>query len=73
MISAASSPPRRPPSRSTAIRLWRRTLLESDFTIEDLVNHERPMSFYLVVPPSDKIRLSPAYPLDVYHDREPAY
>ncbi len=31
----------------------------SDFTIEDLVNHERPVSLYLVVPPSDKIRLRP--------------
>jgi type IV secretion system protein VirD4 len=29
----------------------------SDFTIDDLVNHERPISLYLVVPPSDKIRL----------------
>jgi type IV secretion system protein VirD4 len=29
----------------------------SDFTINDLVNHERPVSLYLVVPPSDKIRL----------------
>jgi type IV secretion system protein VirD4 len=31
----------------------------SDFTISDLVNHERPISLYLVVPPSDKIRLRP--------------
>ncbi len=31
----------------------------SDFTINDLVNHERPISLYLVVPPSDKIRLRP--------------
>src|SRR5579883_2637378 len=29
----------------------------SDFTIDDLVNHARPVSLYLVVPPSDKIRL----------------
>ncbi len=29
----------------------------SDFTINDLVNYERPVSLYLVVPPSDKIRL----------------
>lgn len=29
----------------------------SDFRINDLVNHERPVSLYLVVPPSDKIRL----------------
>jgi type IV secretion system protein VirD4 len=31
----------------------------SDFTINDLVNHDRPVSLYLVVPPSDKIRLRP--------------
>jgi type IV secretion system protein VirD4 len=31
----------------------------SDFRIEDLVNFERPVSLYLVVPPSDKIRLRP--------------
>lgn len=31
----------------------------SDFTINDLVNHSRPVSLYLVVPPSDKIRLRP--------------
>src|SRR5436309_13046372 len=30
-----------------------------DFTIQNLVNHERPVSLYLVVPPSDKIRLRP--------------
>jgi type IV secretion system protein VirD4 len=29
----------------------------SDFTIDDLVNYVRPISLYLVVPPSDKIRL----------------
>ena len=29
----------------------------SDFTINDLVNDDRPVSLYLVVPPSDKIRL----------------
>src|SRR5580704_2332925 len=31
----------------------------SDFTIADLVNYSRPISLYLVVPPSDKIRLRP--------------
>ena len=31
----------------------------SDFTIQDLVNSYRPISLYLVVPPSDKIRLRP--------------
>jgi type IV secretion system protein VirD4 len=31
----------------------------SDFSINDLVNHEHPVSLYIVVPPSDKIRLRP--------------
>jgi type IV secretion system protein VirD4 len=31
----------------------------SDFTINDLVNNDSPVSLYLVVPPSDKIRLRP--------------
>jgi type IV secretion system protein VirD4 len=31
----------------------------SDFAISDLVGHERAISLYLVVPPSDKIRLRP--------------
>jgi type IV secretion system protein VirD4 len=31
----------------------------SDFAINDLVNNDRPVSLYLVVPPSDKIRLRP--------------
>jgi type IV secretion system protein VirD4 len=31
----------------------------SDLTINDLVNNDRPVSLYLVVPPSDKIRLRP--------------
>ena len=31
----------------------------SDFTIDELVNHVHPISLYLVVPPSDKIRLRP--------------
>jgi len=34
-----------------------RNTASSDFTINDLVNHEKPVSLYLVVPPSDKIRL----------------
>jgi type IV secretion system protein VirD4 len=29
----------------------------SDFSVQDLVNNARPVSLYLVVPPSDKIRL----------------
>jgi type IV secretion system protein VirD4 len=31
----------------------------SDFRIDDLVNHERPVSLYIVVPPSDILRLKP--------------
>ncbi|HTU48522.1 MAG TPA: type IV secretory system conjugative DNA transfer family protein [Bryobacteraceae bacterium] len=31
----------------------------SDFSIDDLVNWQQPISLYLVVPPSDKIRLRP--------------
>src|SRR5947209_14714739 len=34
-----------------------RNTAASDFTINDLVNDERPVSLYLVVPSSDKIRL----------------
>jgi type IV secretion system protein VirD4 len=34
-----------------------RNTTASDFTIDDLVNYEKPVSLYLVVPPSDKIRL----------------
>lgn len=36
-----------------------KNIAASDFTISDLVNHDRPISLYLVVPPSDKIRLRP--------------
>lgn len=48
----------------TALTLYSDPLLvqntsASDFTIDDLVNHTRPVSLYLVVPPSDKIRLRP--------------
>ncbi|PYU57021.1 MAG: conjugal transfer protein TraG, partial [Acidobacteria bacterium] len=31
----------------------------SDLSIQDLVNHERPISLYLVVPNSDRDRLTP--------------
>ena len=31
----------------------------SDFHLYDLMNHEKPSSLYLVVPPSDRIRLTP--------------
>jgi type IV secretion system protein VirD4 len=48
----------------TALTLYSDPLLaknisSSDFRIDDLVNQERPISLYLVVPPSDKIRLRP--------------
>jgi type IV secretion system protein VirD4 len=36
-----------------------RNTTSSDFTVNDLVNFERPVSLYLVVPNSDKIRLRP--------------
>ncbi|MEZ5403181.1 MAG: type IV secretory system conjugative DNA transfer family protein [Bryobacteraceae bacterium] len=36
-----------------------RNTAASDFTIRDLVDHTEPVSLYLVVPPSDKIRLRP--------------
>lgn len=32
---------------------------DSDFAISDLMNHNKPVSFYLTVPPSDKERLRP--------------
>src|SRR5690606_33945109 len=31
----------------------------SEFRIDDLMNHEKPVSLYLIVPPSDKDRLKP--------------
>ncbi|MDR3734615.1 MAG: type IV secretory system conjugative DNA transfer family protein [Acidobacteriaceae bacterium] len=31
----------------------------SDFAISDLVNFDKPVSLYIVVPPSDKVRLKP--------------
>jgi type IV secretion system protein VirD4 len=36
-----------------------RNIARSDFRVADLMNHEKPVSFYLVVPPSDKERLRP--------------
>jgi type IV secretion system protein VirD4 len=36
-----------------------RNIAKSDFRIRDLMNHEKAVSFYLVVPPSDKERLRP--------------
>ncbi len=36
-----------------------RNTAASDFRVNDLVNFEHPVSLYLVVPPSDKIRLRP--------------
>jgi type IV secretion system protein VirD4 len=39
--------------------LVRRNTAASDFTVDNLVNFERPVSLYIVVPPSDRLRLSP--------------
>jgi type IV secretion system protein VirD4 len=36
-----------------------RNTVTSDFAIDDLANHERPISLYLVVPNSDRDRLTP--------------
>lgn len=36
-----------------------RNTSRSDFKITDLMNHTKPVSLYMVVPPSDKDRLSP--------------
>lgn len=36
-----------------------RNTARSDFCIQDLMNHDKPVSLYLVVPPSDKERLRP--------------
>ncbi|MCY0853056.1 type IV secretory system conjugative DNA transfer family protein [Cupriavidus sp. D39] len=36
-----------------------RNIRRSDFRIRDLMNHEKAVSLYLVVPPSDKKRLQP--------------
>lgn len=39
--------------------LVRRNTVASDFTVDDLVNFSQPVSLYIVVPPSDRLRLSP--------------
>ncbi|KAA0178839.1 TraM recognition domain-containing protein [Cupriavidus gilardii] len=36
-----------------------RNISRSDFCLKDLMNHEKPVSLYIVVPPSDKARLRP--------------
>jgi Type IV secretory system Conjugative DNA transfer len=36
-----------------------RNVSASDFSINDLVNFDNPVSLYIVVPPSDKVRLKP--------------
>jgi len=36
-----------------------RNIARSDFCVSDLMNHDKPVSFYLKVPPSDKDRLRP--------------
>lgn len=48
----------------TALKVFHDPLLAaatsaSDFTVDDLVNHVRPISLYMIVPPSDKERLRP--------------
>lgn len=45
--------------------LLAKNLSSSDFTIDDLVNYEKPVSLYLVTPPSDIDRLSPVFNLIV--------
>lgn len=45
--------------------LLARNLSSSDFTIDDLVNHDKPVSLYLITPPSDIDRLSPIFNLIV--------
>lgn len=39
--------------------LVRRNTIASDFTVNDLVNFHQPVSLYIVVPPSDRVRLAP--------------
>lgn len=46
------------------LALWAETIVArntaySDFRITDLMNHEKPVSLYFVIPPSDKERLRP--------------
>lgn len=36
-----------------------RNTRSSDFSVRDLMNHDKPVSLYIVVPPSDKERLRP--------------
>ncbi|CAG2138432.1 hypothetical protein LMG19282_01495 [Cupriavidus campinensis] len=36
-----------------------RNTSRSDFRVHDLMNHQKPVSLYIVVPPSDKARLRP--------------
>lgn len=36
-----------------------RNIARSDFKMRDLMNHDKPVSLYIVVPPSDKERLRP--------------
>lgn len=36
-----------------------RNIGRSDFRMEDLMNHDKPVSLYMVIPPSDKERLRP--------------
>lgn len=50
----------------TALSVYRdpvvaENMSRSDFSINDLMNHEKPVSLYLIVPPSDIDRLMPAF------------
>lgn len=40
-----------------------RNLATSDFSIKDLMNHEKPVSLYMVFPPSDIDRMTPIFRL----------
>lgn len=39
--------------------LVRQNTAASDFTVNDLVNQARPVSLYIVIPPSDRVRMAP--------------
>ena len=52
----------------TALSIYRDPVIaenmsSSDFNINDLMNHDKPVSLYLVVPPSDLERLMPVFRL----------
>ena len=50
----------------TALSVYRdpvvaENMSRSDFKIHDLMNHDKPVSLYLIVPPSDIDRMMPAF------------